>query len=115
MRRRDLLAIAPALLVPACSSGPAPKPVEEKPPEPVTGLHGLYQTYQRARTWAQDLKILRMASIDIPQVKPQPGKAAAWQAVFGSESLGRSRAYTFSVYFASVTLRKGVFPETANN
>jgi hypothetical protein len=107
MRRRDLLA---ALFFTGCSS--APKPVaEKKPVEPVTGLHALYQLYSHARSWAQDIKILSYASIDISEVKPEPGKAPAWQVVFASESLGLKRAYTFSVYDASVTLRQGMFPD----
>ena len=113
MKRRDLLVLAPALLLPGCSSAPEPK-VEKKPVEPVTGLHALYQMYQKARTWAQDLKVLRYASIGITEVKPQPGKAAAWQVVFASETLGQKRAYTFSVYDASVTLRSGIFPDAPN-
>jgi len=114
MNRRDLLAFAPALLLPGCSSAPQPKP-EPKPAEPVTGLHALYQMYQYSRTWAQDLTILRCSSIGITQVKAQRGKAAAWQALFASPLLARQRAYTFSVYDASVSLRQGIFadaPET---
>jgi hypothetical protein len=107
MRRRDLLA---ALFFTGCTS--APKPVTEKKlVEPVTGLHALYQMYSHARSWAPDIRILSYASIDISQVKPQPGKAPAWQVVFASETLGLKRAYTFSVYDASVTLRQGMFPD----
>lgn len=113
MKRRDLLALAPGLLLTSCSTAPEVK-VEKKPPEPVTGLHALYQMYQRARTWAQDLKILRMTSINIDKVKPQPGKVAAWQVIFASESLGQKRAYTFSVFDASVTLREGIFPDSSS-
>ena len=83
MRRRDLLA---SLFFTGCSS--APKPVaEKKPVEPVTGLHALYQMYSHARSWAQDIKILSYASIDISQVKSEPGKAPAWQVVFDSPAL----------------------------
>lgn len=111
MNRRELLAIAPACLVYGCSTAPAPKE-EKKPAEPVTGLHALYQMYQRARTWSQDLKVLRLTSINLTQVTPQPGKAAAWQVIFASESLAQKRAYTFSVFDASVTLRQGIFPDS---
>src|SRR5690348_15837989 len=67
--------------------------------------------YQLARTWAQDIKVLSCVSINISQVKPQRGKAGAWQAVFASESKSMKLAYTFSVYEVSVTLREGIFPE----
>ncbi len=114
MRRRDVLALAPALLLPGCTSAPAPK-IEKKPPEPVTGLHALYQMFQRARTWSQDVKVLSQTSIDITQIKAQLGKAAAWQAIFASETLSQKRAYTFSVYDVSATLRQGVFPDAASS
>ena len=109
MRRRDLLALAPIVLLPGCSA-PEPK-AEKKPVEPVTGLHALYQMYSHARSWAPDIKVLRYSSIDITQVKRLPGKAAAWQVIFASETLAQKRAYTFSVYEASVTLREGMFPD----
>lgn len=113
MNRRDLLGLAPALLISGCSSAPAPK-APPKPVEPVTGLHALYQMYQNSRTWAQDLMVVRCSSIDITQVKPQPGKAAAWQALFASPSLGKQRAYTMSVVDASTSLRAGVFADPPN-
>jgi hypothetical protein len=122
MRRRDVLAellgVSPAFFLiggvssetVGCSSEPRPAPAK-KPAEPVTGLHALYQMYSHARSWAQDIKILECVSIGISQVKAQPGKAAAWQVVFASESKAMKRAYTFSVYEASVTLRQGIYPE----
>jgi hypothetical protein len=108
--RRELLALAPALIISACDSAPEKK-VVEKAPEPVTGLHALYQLYTSARTWAQDLQILSYSSINIREVPHQPGKAAAWQVVFVSPSLSQSRTITFSVYEASVTLHQGIFPD----
>lgn len=62
--------------------------------------------------WAQDIQILRYASIDLSEVPRQPGKAPAWQAVFVSPSLAKARPWTFSVYEASVTLHEGIFPES---
>ena len=112
MTRRELFAIAPALLLPACSSAPEAKPVAEKPAEPITGLHALYQMYTSARAWAQDLQILHYSSINIREVKVEPGKAAAWQVVFVSPAVSQSRTYTFSVYEASATLHQGLFSES---
>jgi hypothetical protein len=111
INRRELLALAPALLLPACDSTPEKK-APEKAPEPVTGLHALYQMYTSARTWAQDLQILHYSSINIREVKSQPGKAAAWQVVFVSQARAQSRTITFSVYEASVTLHQGIFPDS---
>ncbi len=111
MTRRELIALAPALLLPGCSTTPPPPPAAEKPAEPLTGLHALYQMYTSARAWAQDLQILRYSSIHIPEVQREPGKAPAWQVAFVSRTLQMSRTYTMSVYEASATLHKGIFPE----
>ncbi|MDP9169294.1 MAG: hypothetical protein M3N54_01640, partial [Acidobacteriota bacterium] len=107
MTRRDLFALTPLVFLAGCDSTPAVK-VEKKPAEPVTGLHALYQMYSHARSWAPDIKILRYGSIEVTQVKAQPGKAGAWQVTFASEALAQKRAYTFSVYDVSATLRQGM-------
>jgi hypothetical protein len=111
MTRRAIIALAPALLLPSCSSGPPATVVSEKPAIPLTGLHALYQLYTSARAWAQDLQILRYSSINIPEVQHEDGKAPAWQVVFVSQALAKSRTYTLSVYEASATLHQGIFPE----
>jgi hypothetical protein len=116
MTRRELIALAPALLLPSCSSGPPVPAAPAKAAVPITGLHALFQMYTSARAWAQDLQILRYSSINIsgvPQseLQRQDGKAAAWQVVFVSQALAKSRTYTFSVYEASATLHQGIFPE----
>jgi hypothetical protein len=109
--RRELLALSSALLLPGCSSAPPAKKVAEKAPEPITGLHALYQMYTSARAWAQDLEILHYASINITEVQKEAGKAAAWQVVFVSPALAMARTYSFSVYEASATLHQGLFPD----
>ena len=111
MTRRTVIALAPALLLPSCSSGPPPAAAPEKPPVPLTGLHALYQLYTSARAWAQDLQILRYFSINIPEVPHEDGKAPAWQVIFVSQALAKSRTYTISVYEASATLHQGIFPD----
>src|ERR1700691_4830179 len=111
MTRRELIALAPALLLPSCSFGPPVPAAPEKPAEPLTGLHALYEMYTSARAWAQDLQILRYSNINIAEVPHQDGKAAAWQVVCVSQALGKSRAYTFSAYEASATLLLGIYPE----
>jgi hypothetical protein len=115
MTRRELVAMAPALLLPSCASGPDPQGEARKPAVPLTGLHALYQMYTSARAWAQDLQILRYSSINIREVQYQDGKAAAWQVIFISQALAKSRTYTFSVYEASATLHEGIFPEASQN
>ena len=111
MTRRELIALAPALLLPGCSSAPPVPAAPEKPAEPLTGLHALYEMYASARAWAQDLQILRYSSINITEVPHQDGKAAAWQVVFVSPALAKLRTWTFSAYEASATLHKGIFED----
>jgi hypothetical protein len=110
MKRRDVLALAPAVFLPGCSSTPEAK-APSKPAEPVTGLHALYAMYQYARPWAQDLMVVRLASIEITQVKDQPGKVPAWTATFASQAHAQQRTYTFSVFDASPSLRSGIFAD----
>ena len=110
--RRDFLATTPGLLLLNCS-GNAPQKAIEKPPEPVTGLQALYQMRTFATPWAQDLKVIRLSSMNVAAVKAVPSKAAAWQAQFSSATLGQARAYTFSVYDESATLRQGIFADAA--
>ena len=110
MTRRDLICLGPLAALAGCSSAPEPK-AAKKPPEPVTGLHALYGMYTHARLWAQDLQVVMLTSIAIAEVKSERGKAAAWQAVFSSASLGQKRTYTTSVFDASPSLREGIFAD----
>ena len=77
MTRRELLAGSPGLTscFVNCSSS-APKKVTKQPPEPVTGLHALYQMYAFARTWAQDLKVIRLSSPGHCRSQNSAGQAA---------------------------------------
>lgn len=110
--RREIFALAAALILSSCSPTEPEKKEPPKPVEPVTGLHALYQMYTPAHAWAADLEILKYTSIDLAEVPRLPGKAPAWQAVFVSPSMHQARAWTFSVYEASVTLHQGIFPES---
>ena len=95
----------------ACSEAP-PKPAEktpEAPPEPVSGNTAFFRMYAAARGWTADLQPLRMNSINLPEVKREPGKAAAWQVMFVSPEKQRARPYTYSVIEAPGNLHKGVF------
>jgi len=105
-----MLSLGPMLALAGCSSAPEPK-AAKKPPEPVTGLHALYGMYTHARLWAQDLQVVMLTSIAITDVKAERGKAAAWQTVLASPSLGQKRTYTTSVFDASPSLREGIFAD----
>jgi len=99
------------LLLSGCSSEtPAPaKKAEAAPAVPVTGRHALQQMYIAARGWSPDIQPLRVTSILLPEVKAEPGKAAAWQAIFVSASQGKARSYTYSVVESEGNLHKGPF------
>jgi hypothetical protein len=108
-----LLFSAAALLLSlaGCSTEPpAPqKKAEVSPPEPVTGRQALQPMFIAARGWAADIQIVRLTSILLPDVKSEPGKAAAWQAIFFSASQNRAKSYTYSVIESEGNLHKGVF------
>lgn len=96
----------------ACSD--KPKSVEtkkegEKPAEPVTGRYAFQLVYPAARAWAADCEPMRIRSLQLSQVKAEPGKAGAWEVLFISPSRGRARTYTYSVMEAEGNLHKGVF------
>ena len=94
----------------ACSSGPsADTKTAEKKPDPVTGQTALWKMYQVARSWAPDVSILKLNTIHLTEVPSVPGKAGAWEAMFASESKGRSKSYTYSVIEGEGTLHLGVF------
>jgi len=79
MRLVAALAAASVLFIPGCSE--APPPAEKKaapPPEPVKGRTALYQMFNSARAWSPDVQVLSLKSIDLPEVKRERGKAAAW-------------------------------------
>ena len=80
----------------------------EAAPEPVTGLHALYQMFAASHAWAPDAQVYQLTSLHIDGVKPQPGKAGAWQVRFISPSLQQAKTYTFSVIDASASLLKGI-------
>src|SRR5947209_566201 len=110
MNRRSLLCALPLMLA-GCSSQPpvAEKKAPQKPPEPVSGRQALQQMYITARGWSADIQPLKLNSILLPDVKAEPGKAAAWQAIFVSASQSKARSYTYSVVESEGNLHKGVF------
>jgi hypothetical protein len=112
MKTFTLFSAAALLLVLAgCSTAPPPpqKKTEEKPAEPVTGRQALQQMSIAARGWAGDIEPIKVTCILLPEVKAEPGKAPAWQAIFVSASQGKARSYTYSVVESEGNLHKGVF------
>jgi len=104
------LATLAALLATACSD--APKSTPEKPPakapEALTGRQAFQRMYPQARVWAADAQPLQLRSINLKDVKSEGGKAGAWQVVFVSMSLAKSKTYTYSA-IEGENLHEGVF------
>lgn len=107
-----LTAFAALLMSFVCGCSDSTPQAEKKaatPPEPVKGRSALYSMFNMARGWAPDVQVLQLHSIDLPDVKRERGKAAAWEATFVSQQSGRKRSYTYSVVEAEGNLHKGVF------
>jgi len=106
-------ALALPLLILLCACGDAPKSEKAKeaakPLEPVTGRQAFQRMYPSARSWALDATPFRLRDIHLSQVKAEKGKAGAWEAMFVSPSLGKSKTYTYSTIEAEGNLHQGVF------
>ena len=109
MRVFALLSVV--LLLSACSETPTETKVKEpeKPPAPITAQQAFRYTYPAARAWAGDSLPLRVRSIHLTDVPAEPGKAAAWEIIYVSQSQQQARIYTWSAIEASETLHKDVF------
>src|SRR5215469_11607800 len=96
-RSRISAALLLLIVLAACSSAPTTETTKAtgKPPEPVTGRHAFQNMYLSARTWSADAQPLQLRSIPLQELKPESGKAGAWQAAFVSPQTARARSYTF--------------------
>jgi len=99
------------LFLSACSDAPKTAEVKQppKPPEALTGRQAFQRMYPQARGWAPDALPLQIQSLNLAQVKTEKGKAGAWQVVFVSASLGKTKTYTYSAVEAEGGLHEGVF------
>lgn len=104
-------ALVAMMLATGCTEVPKTetKKATEKSPQPVSGRQAFQMIYPQARRWAPDAQPLELRSLDLAQVKAEKGKAGAWQAIFVSLSLGKSRSYTYSVEESEGNLHEGVF------
>src|SRR3989442_628575 len=102
-------AAAAMLLLMGCSDEPAPVKKTEPPAAPISGRQAFQYMYGSSRIWASDSMPLTVRSLNAADVKPENGKAGAWEVVFVSEMNGRARTYTWSAVEAE-GLHKGVFP-----
>jgi hypothetical protein len=68
--------------------------------------------YKSAMAWSSDVQVMRISQKEVPGFKNQAGKAAMWEAVFGSSSRHQSRLYTYAIANALPEIHKGA---TADN
>jgi len=96
----------------ACSEGPkAPAKAKEPetPPEPAAAQSAVQQTFVSARGWARDARLLRVANLDLKEVKSAAGKAGAWECTFVTEQRHKARRFVYSTMSVpSANLTKGV-------
>src|SRR5438309_11963433 len=94
----------------SCTTSEAPKKAKEpaKPIEPISARSAFQQTFISARTWAQDLEVLRIRNLVLEGVPASPGKSAVWEVTFVSPGKQRAKAYTWSADERD-TLNEGVF------
>ena len=110
--RRPIIGLATTLFLLLASCGEEPKPVKKdvKPPEPVTALKAFYAIYGNARSWATDLQVMQIKSIDLdPQHMCKEGKCWAWSVNLVSPSKAKLKNFTYSVIEAEGNLHQGVF------
>jgi hypothetical protein len=104
--------VLPLLAILSACSEP-PKTTEDKeppqPPKALTGREAFQQMYPQARGWSPDAQPLEIRSINLAQVKAEPGKAGAWQVIFVSPSRGKAKTYTYSAVESDGNLHEGVF------
>ena len=96
-----------------CGDTTATAPVAKKEaakPEPITGQTAVFRMYGMARQWAPDAQLLEMQNMHLTETPDgAPGTGTAWEAVFTSLSLHKSRSYTYSIVEGEGNLHKGVF------
>ncbi len=94
----------------SCSGTPIKEPGQEKEkPQPLTGRQAFQHMFPMARSWVQDAAPVQLKSIDLAKVPASPGMAGAWEAIFYSPSLAKTKTYTWSALESAGNLHQGVF------
>lgn len=93
---------------PAAKNAPEPSTVSAATPEIVSAKTAFWPMYKAARGWAQDVVLIRLTAKPLPGFKNEAGKAALWEAAFGSPSLHQYRIFTDSIASAPPNVFKGV-------
>jgi len=115
----SILVVA-AMVLTACS-GPttitasnkeAEKAETPAPAVPVTAKTAFYAMYKPAYAWSTDILPLTLQAKTIEGIKNEDGKAAMWEATFGSPTKKQYAKFTYAIVSHPPDLRKGV---TAGN
>lgn len=109
------------LLFAGCSQSPTPSASNESqavtkpagPPQLVTAKTAFWPMYTSARSWATDIVPLRITAEEVPGFKNEAGKAAMWEATFGSPSLHQFRVYSYAIAGVPPSILKGVSADLA--
>jgi len=107
--------VVAVLALTGCSGPTAPvaesdtqKAANTAPPEPVTAKTAFWQMYKPAYAWANDVLPLTIVAKSVKEIKNENGKAAVWEATFGSPSRKQFTKFTYSVLASPPDIRKGV-------
>jgi hypothetical protein len=83
------------------------------PPAPVTAKTAFWEMYKSAHAWAPDMLSLTLEAKTISGIKNEDGKAAMWEAHFGSLSKKQYAKFSYSITAQPPDIRKGVSVEGA--
>ena len=115
LRQCSISAIAvAALLVSGCSQSATPSDSSQSgtaapaaPPQLVTAKTAFWPMYKSALTWSSDAEPLRISAKEVPGFKNEAGKAAMWEASFGSPSKHQYIVYTYAIATVLPDIHKG--------
>lgn len=93
---------------PAVSAHSAAATEAAGPAQIVAAKTAFWPMYTAAHQWAPDVLVMRVTAKQLPGFKNEGGKAAMWEAAFGSPSLHQYRIYTYSIADAQPNIFKGV-------
>lgn len=105
---RFLLPLLLISLLTACSDAPTESKAPPKAPEQLTGRQAFQRTFPTARAWAADCQPFQVRTLVLESVKPEPGKAGAWEITYISMEKMQSRVFTWSTVDED-NLHEGVF------
>ena len=113
--RFAVLSSVAAALAAGCSNGnsigsttPSVVKAADTAPVPVTAKSALGPLYKGALAWSSDVQLMRLSPKPLAGFKNGEGKAAMWEAAFGSAAHRQVRVYTYSVATVLPEIHKGV-------